>query len=159
VLEENNELKEALSAAQQLSPFPAHQKPIQLNIVRSAGGSTDLTEWRPLQTIDCSLMQAFKAVAEGALLYADENDVLKHAAMLFLNLETKKLFEDTESITVGFDPASLRNLRRDLVLYGLIEVAREDRSTYTIGHSSITRTFTIWRLTDYGRRQLVAIAP
>jgi len=104
-------------------------------------------------------MQAFKAVAEGALLYADENDVLKHAAMLFLNLETKKLFEDTESITVGFDPASLRNLRRDLVLYGLIEVAREDRSTYTIGHSSITRTFTIWRLTDYGRRQLVAIAP
>jgi hypothetical protein len=79
--------------------------------------------------------------------------------MLFLDPETKKLFEDTKNVTAGFDPASLRNLRRDLVLYGLIEIAREDRSTYTIGHSSITRTFTIWRLTDYGRRQLVTIAP
>jgi hypothetical protein len=159
LLEENSSLKETLSAAQQLSPFPAHQKPIQLNIVRSAGGSTDLTEWRPMQTIDCSLMQAFKAVAEGALLYADENDVLKHAAMLFLGPETNKILEDNKTVTVGFDPASVRNLRRDLVLYGLIEIAREDRSTYTIGPSSITRTFTIWRLTDYGRRQLVAIAP
>ena len=79
--------------------------------------------------------------------------------MLFLDPEMKKILEDNKPVTVGFDPASVRDLRRDLVLYGLIEVAREDHSTYIVGPSSITRTFTIWRLTDYGRRQLVAIAP
>lgn len=169
VLEENNKLKEALNAAQELTaPFPAHEKPIQLIIAAGVSSPTDPifgqssnSNWGPLRTINCSVMQAFKAVAEGALLYADEKDVLNHAAMLFLDpAETEKLLKETnKNVTFGFDPESVKILRRDLLLYGLIEVAWEDRSTYTLGPSSITRTFTIWRLTDYGRRQLMAIAP
>jgi hypothetical protein len=61
--------------------------------------------------------------------------------------------------SIGFDPASVRTLRRDLLLYGLIEVAREDRSSYRASSGTVTQTVTIWRLTDWGRRQLAAIAP
>jgi len=97
-------------------------------------------------------MEAFRAVAEGALLSEDKDAVLKHAALLLLEY-------GEENSSVRFDPTSVRTLRRELVLYGLIEVAREDRSSYSLGPSSITHTVTIWKLTDYGRRQLAAIAP
>jgi Domain of unknown function (DUF4062) len=119
VLEENNRLKEALSAAQQslmTAPFPAHEKLIQL-IIRSGFGRQE----RP-QIIDCSLMRAFQAVAEGALQDDLDHEVLEYAAKLLIGRPEG----DKESF--GFDETSIRTLRRELVLYGLIEVAREDRS-------------------------------
>jgi nucleoside 2-deoxyribosyltransferase len=144
VLEENNKLKEALNAAQQqvTAPFPAHEKPIQLTILAVSSS-------KPLRTVDCSLMRAFQAVAEGTLQYDLELDVLAYAAKLLIGRPE----DDKESL--GFDETSIRTLRRELVLYGLIEIVREDRST----SDGTPMRVTIWRLTDYGRCQLVAIAP
>jgi uncharacterized protein DUF4062 len=151
VLEENSRLKEALSAAQQSGPFPAHEKPIRLTIL--IGGYLDP---HPPETIDCSLMQGFQVVAEGALLYAEEYLVLEYAAKLLLG-------KPQDERAMRFDEASVKTLRRDLVLYGLIDVQGADRSTYSYDKEgnigTTTQTVTVWRLTDYGRRQLAAIAP
>ena len=150
VLEENNRLKETLSAAQHslaTIPFPA-DKSIQLAIVSGYG--------KPVRTVVCSLGQGFKAVAEAALLYEDDYQVFSHAAKLLLG-EPEMIQDD---ILLGFNPASVRTLRRDLLLYGLIEVGLQDRSSYnSFDKITATETVTIWRLTDYGRRQLAAIAP
>jgi hypothetical protein len=151
-----------LSASQSFAPFPAHEKPIELTIafvVDKAIPGLDKNP-RPLRTVDCSLMQGFRAVAEGALLCDEQTAVLNHAARLLLGeAEAERILEGLKNTTLGFDEASVGTLRRELVLYGLIEIAREDRSSYTVGHSSITRTVTIWKLTDYGRHQLAATAP
>jgi nucleoside 2-deoxyribosyltransferase len=152
VLEENSKLKEALSAAQQLSPFPAHEKQIQLAIAQVIGRIKSDPE--PIRTLDCSLMEALKAVAEAALLYEYENQVLNYAAKLLLGEPESK-----DSL-LGFQAASVRTLRREFVLYGLFEIGHEDRSHYSPpDKSSVTQTVTTWKLTDYGRRQLAAIAP
>jgi hypothetical protein len=152
VLEENSRLKEALNAAQQsleTVPFPAHEKPIQLIIATGFGGAA------PHKTVDCSLRRAFQAVAEGALQYDTDYEVLTHAAKLLL----AEPADDKGSFS--FADASVQTLRRELVLYGLIEIRREDRSGLGFGKDTMitnTRTVTVWRLTDYGRRQLAAIA-
>jgi hypothetical protein len=142
VLEENNRLKEELSATRHSAPFPAHEKRIQLTVVSGFAGS------KHVRTLDCSLMESFRAVAEGALLYDDDYTVLEHAAKLLLG-------EPEIEGSVTFDAASKRTLRRELVLYGLLEIDRKDISS----HGGGTQTITIWKLTDYGRRQLAAIAP
>jgi hypothetical protein len=104
-------------------------------------------------------------VAEGALLYEIKEAVLQHAATILLGETAKRIFEEVPNAVLGFDSRSEKILRRELVLYGLIDIAREDRSSYatTAGLMSpsgtVTRTVTIWKLTDYGRRQLAAIAP
>jgi hypothetical protein len=93
-------------------------------------------------------------VAEATLLHVDETTVLNHAAKLLLSEP-----ENKDSI-IGFDAASVRTLRREFLLYGLIEIGREDRSYYhPLDKSTVTQTVTTWKLTDYGRRQLAAIAP
>ena len=134
-------------------PFPAHQKPIQL-IIQSGSG---LGRIKHAQTINCSLSQAFQAVAEGALLYDNESRSLGYAAKLLLGRP------EGDKVVFGFDDASVQTLRRELVLYGLIEIRREDRSGLSFGKddamTTTTQTVTVWRLTDYGRRQLAAIAP
>jgi Domain of unknown function (DUF4062) len=151
VLEENSNLKEALSAAQEATaPFPAHEKPIHLIIATGFGGA------RPYKTVDCSLRQAFQAVAEGALLYDIDDEVLTYAAKLLL----AEPADDKGSFR--FVDASVQTLRRELVMYGLIEIRREDRSSLGFDKDTMTtrtQTVTVWRLTDYGRRQLAAIAP
>jgi hypothetical protein len=138
LLEENRKLKEDLNAAQQsleTVPFPAHLKPIRLTIVNVGNAKT-------IRTVDSSLRQAFQAVAEGALLYQTEHMVLNHAANLLLGEP------ENGNTTIGFNLASVKTLRRELMLFGLIEVQGQH------GGSLIS-----WRLTDYGRRQLAAIAP
>jgi hypothetical protein len=75
---------------------------------------------------------------EGALQFRDQDEVLWYAAKRFLG--------DNEYRNLRFHETSVKTLRRDLVLYGLIEVDQD----------GFTR---VWKLTDYGRRQLAAIAP
>jgi len=140
-------------------PFPAHAKPIQLAISRVVN-----KQRQPVRTVDCSLRQALQAVGEGTLLYDTPREVLNHAAKLLLG----KPEENDRSI--NFDFASEQTLRRELVLNGLIEIVREDRppasrfdfdsppSAY-LRATPISELPTIWKLTDYGRRQLAAIAP
>jgi nucleoside 2-deoxyribosyltransferase len=148
VLEENRRLKEDLSAAQEATvPFPAHKNPIQLAISRVVNKQRE-----PVRTVDCSLKQGFQAVAEGALLYDDSRHILTHAAKLLLGKP------EEGDASIGFDFASERTLRRELLLYGLIEIVREARASPTM-LGTVTDTTTIWKLTDYGRRQLAAIAP
>jgi nucleoside 2-deoxyribosyltransferase len=151
LLEENIRLKEALSATQELPPFPA-QKPIRLTFLRV---DKEKIGSYPCKTVDCSLIQAFQAVGEGTLLDEEEDRVLKHAAKLLLG-------DAEKDSNIYFDAASVRILRRELLLYGLLEVDREDRSYRGWSgkvESTHTVTVTIWRLTDYGRRQLAAMAP
>lgn len=119
-----------------LAPFPAHEK--QINLLMKDGS-----------VLTCSLMDGFKAVAEGALLYEHEGQVLSHAAKLLLGITPSG----------DFDQTSVMTLRRELLLYGLIEIAREDRSKPHYSKGTMTQTVTIWKLTDYGRRQLAAVAP
>jgi Domain of unknown function (DUF4062) len=160
VLEENSRLKEALSSAQKVTvPFPAHEKPIQLIITRGFHSRGYVTRGfdrgEHAQTVDCSLRQAFQAVAEGALLYDVEHDVLGHAANLLGKSEGNNKL-------AGFADTSVKTLRRELLLYDLIEIRSEDRSSYGFNKDSITtrtHTVTVWKLTEYGRRQLIAIAP
>jgi hypothetical protein len=164
VLEENKKLKEALGAAESTAPFSAHEKPIELLIVAGQWAGGTLQGPRVIEVRECSLMEGFRAVAEGTLRYAEEKDVLNHAAKSLLEPTTiKDLFKEagdySSRIVCGFDEVCLEDLRRDLVLYGLIQVEHEERSRYTVGHSSITSTVAVWKLTDYGRRQLAAVAP
>src|SRR5262249_21627366 len=112
VLEENNRLKETLSAAQQVTaPFPAHKKQIRLTVTKSVSvpraDGANLTK-----TIDCSLMEAFSVVAESALLYEAEHAVLSHAAKLLLSKHQVRDpgFDHPQLSDPNFDEASIRIL-------------------------------------------------
>lgn len=142
LLEENNRLKEALNIAQQsldTAPFPAHEKPIRLTVVRYPDRQVVET------TLNCSLMKGFRAVAEAMLLHERQRQVIRHAIHLLLDCS------EIEAEGFTFDNASIRLLRRELSLYGLLEVSHENLPQ--------GGGVDIWRLTDYGRRQLAAIAP
>jgi len=152
VLEENKRLKEALSAAEQSlsAPFPARKKPIELTFVKND---------KVVGTSECSLGISFQAVAEASLLHDDESEVLDYAAMLlcrWLNQSKGAQFEGDER----FSEQSVLTLRREFLLNGLIEIRREDRTSYDImRNTNTTYTVPIWKLTDYGRQQLRAITP
>lgn len=150
LLEENNKLKEALSVAQQpseITPFPAHENLIQLTILKRFRPET-------ARSINCTLSKGFQAVAEGVLLHDDEVDVFDYAARFLFNAESDELER------FAFDELSMATLRRKFLLYGLLEVGWEDRSGYNMAsRTTATQTIRVWRLTDYGRRQLAAIAP
>jgi hypothetical protein len=152
LLEENSRLKEALSAAQQslvVAPFPAHQKPIRLTIVTGYGQSAAI-----VGIVECSLKAGFSAVAEASLLDQYQDPVLHHAATLLLGDDPKN-----KDPHLGLHPESVRTLRRELVLYGLFDVTQEEHSAYSPSMGTVPRSVILWKLTDYGRRQLAAIAP
>jgi hypothetical protein len=58
----------------------------------------------------------------------------------------------------GFAPEGEYLIRRQLRLHGLIEILRETVSLSTqFEKTMVTETINVWRLTDYGRRQLRAM--
>ena len=65
----------------------------------------------------------------------------------------------TATSRVVFEEDSIRRLRRELVLYGLIEASRQETTHYQAGKGNVTYMIPVWKLTDYGRRQLAAISP
>jgi uncharacterized protein DUF4062 len=147
LLEENNALKEQLKLVEDgtaITIFPAHKKPLSLAVRPSTGRQ---------EVVQCTVGTAFEAVGEAALQYMEQNEVLSDAARRILNRPL------TEGIRLEFETGSLMALRRELVLYGLVEFTTEARSAFSaVNATTVTRTISVLKLTDYGRRQLSALA-
>jgi hypothetical protein len=160
LLEENNSLKEQLKLAERSinnSIFPAHKKQMKLtlNAVRQTPPEEKLEQ--PQQerlSCECSLADAFQVVAEGSLQSLYEYEVLSVAAFML-----SRKGETGESWEVTFDDESIQSLRRQLLLYGLIEIVPTIRNTHSMFPmgSARSETVNVWKLTDYGRRQLIIL--
>jgi Domain of unknown function (DUF4062) len=153
LLEENNALKEQLKTVDQslnIPLFKGHDRNLKLVVtVSRLEGST---QQNGLFEPERSLKTIFGLVAEAILQDDEEYRVLQAAAKLLANKGLKGWTID------GFDENTVRQLRRLLQLYGLIEVSRETISRHDyIRNVSAADTVNLWRLTDYGRSQLRAM--
>lgn len=96
-----------------------------------------------------SLGKIFSLIAEVILQDDREYQVLQKAATWLAGEERP------EGWNVGFELKGVWLIRRQVQLHGLIEIARETVSTSSpFEKTTSSDTVNVWRLTDYGRRQL-----
>jgi hypothetical protein len=151
LLEENNALKEQLIAAEQsldTTAFKGHDRLFKLRVRKGAyqNGRTERTE----HDIERSRREIISAVAEATLQTDDEPTVLELASASLL--ENRSPMKDE---SYQFEDRSALLIRRQLTLFGLIEIAREIVSVWDFSkNANRANTVRVWRLTDYGRRQL-----
>jgi hypothetical protein len=141
LLEENNELKERLKVADETAEvaFAAERRPIKLTLV---------IKKQPAE-VNSTLGEAFEVLAEAAIQAHFEHDVLSLAATLLAN--RKRI----EGASPRFHEDGVWQLRRELTLFGLVEIVPATRNYYDpIDQATRSNSVNIWRLTDYGRRQL-----
>jgi hypothetical protein len=156
LLEENNALKERLEAAKQsvdATLFKGQDRLFTLTIRLARQVQNKFEQNR--KEVERSLAKIFSVVAEAILQDDRERAVLQSAASSLLETIPEGWTVD------GFDHESVRLVRRQLQLYGLIEIAHETMSLSDVGRiiaRAETETVNVWRLTDYGRRQLRAMA-
>jgi len=152
LLEENNALKEQLKEHSfDTTIFKGHEKLLELSIYIS-GWNANRQERRQLPVKE-SLGKIFSMIAECILQDDRETAVLDSTASWIAGSVPEGWSVD------GFEANSHGLIRRQLQLYGLIEIVRETmNSTDYMNKTSTAETVTVWRLTDYGRRQLRAVA-
>ena len=143
LLEENRKLKEQLSRRDTTpQPFPASDMAFPLVVV---------SKGKEKIRIECSLSDAFRAVAVALIEDPYEWSVLQSAASIL-----------SKGTADEFTEASIRQLRHQLVMLGLVEIEiREIVEESPGGRKTLRRvenTWNIWKLTDYGRGQLALFA-
>jgi Domain of unknown function (DUF4062) len=150
LLEENTTLKEELKEAEQslnVTPFTGYDKEFQVHIElhRQHEGRDQSAQLEMRH----SLGRIFCTVAEGILQDDREIWVLRSAATWLAGKRSDGWEVD------GFNPESVNLIRRQLQLYGLIEISRETMSNPDyLSRTTTSETVYVWKLTDYGRRQL-----
>jgi hypothetical protein len=148
LLEENNQLKELIKNAEHATSIfqGAETKilPLVIQRHRSSGVKSE--------NISCTLKEAFEAVGEAALQVRIERQIIQSVALMLSN----QTYDENSEYTL--DEESMARLKRHLILLGLVEVASEDYTSYSyIDKASQTTTEIIWKLTEYGRRQLLML--
>lgn len=153
LLEENNALKEQLKIAEQsldTTFFKGHDRHFKLTIKLSRW-SGNRHEENQIE-VEPSLGTIFRLIAEAILQDDQERQVLYAAAYWLAEIPEGWSLD-------GFDNESVRVMRRQLQLYGLIEILHETISrSDPFSKGTQSDTVDVWRLTDYGRRQLRAMA-
>ena len=154
LLEENNALKERLKAVEQsvaTTIFSGYDKELEITILldRQLEKQTESGHIK----VKRSLGMIFIAVADAIL----END----AEWTVLESAPKRLVRPKPEgwEVTNFDDESVRLIRRNLSLCGHIEVSRETVSQVNwMTKVTSSETVNIWKLTDYGRKQLRLLA-
>jgi Domain of unknown function (DUF4062) len=156
LLEELNDLREKLKQAEQFaraSLFKGHDKVQQLQILLSR--PVDKTEERRWLTAEVALGKVFQLVAE-AILESDEESAV------FLSVCTNLIRNVPESqgwSINGFAEESQARIRRELYQHELIEIKHEGRPGRDwLGNQTGEVIVGVWAITDYGRKQLRAMA-
>ncbi len=149
VLEENNRLKEQMKLLENsldTAPFKGFDRQVALKVAVFRSAAQGRQE-RRTDEIKPTLAQIFVAVAEAIIQNDEQGQVLFHSARALRdNLPDGWTANE-------FDQTSTATIRRLLVLYGLIEILR-----VTVTGAVSSGTIFVWRLTDFGRRQLRIIA-
>ena len=150
LLEENNALKEQLNAVRAIdtTPFKGHDKPVKLLINLSR--RVDQAYEQQQIEIEYTLGIIFSVIAEAIL----QNDIERN--VLFSAADRLAGSVAGDWTVNGFKDENVLSLRRQLQLYGLVQVSR-DTVSQSFGDSTRTDTVNVWRLTDYGRRQLQSL--
>jgi Domain of unknown function (DUF4062) len=143
LLEENNALKEQLKEQSlNIAIFDGRNKEVLICIYAQTEGREDVINIVP------TLGEIFSAIAE-AILQNDLEDVVLTAAARRLSEKRADRYQ--------FSDESVMDIRRQLQLYGLIEISRETITSRPFLERAQTETQNVWRLTNYGRSQLRAM--